>query len=222
MNNFLDELVEKIVESSKLPRIQVERQISPFLEFFIESIINKLAKENKNQLSGNYKYIGSEFPLHKEEKGKEKKNDLHFNVDYLFWNETNNSLLFIELKTDSNSFDLEQYNNYNKIIANIIDNSAKEIYEFLDLLKNKKYKYYKDKTISESSNEIKWSKISDAELIYIAPLNINENRRWGQKKREAINEINFIHFKDLPEKLDADYSKEWEILHKNLLKLDEN
>jgi hypothetical protein len=128
----------------------------------------------------------------------------------------------VELKTDSNSFKTEQYNNYLRIVQNIENNSAIVLYNFLASLTHEKFKYYKNNIIDKCFDNKNWAKIFKCEILYIAPKNIKE-RKWGQNNRSIIdNSINFLHFSDFPENIDTQFPNEWKIIKKGLEVLDNN
>jgi len=222
MNQFLEDLIKNIVANRLLPKIQVERQISPIFEIFIESLINCLAQDIniKKVKEGKYRFIASEFPLQTE--NEEYGNLRSSNIDFLLFNETEKSLLFVELKTDSSSFDLNQYTHYLAVIEGIQNNnSAAGMYTFLKSLQNDKYRYYKEYIVDANIQAALWSEIESADVLYIASQSIKD-RQWGHIKRAAINTIPFIHFCDLPEQIEHDYAEKWELIRENLLPLDEN
>ncbi|MFB2636406.1 hypothetical protein ACE02P_00010 [Shewanella bicestrii] len=62
---FIEKIIQNITENIKLPRAQVERQLMPIIEIFIENIINNYYDEENT-----IKLISSEFPI---PIGKDKK-----------------------------------------------------------------------------------------------------------------------------------------------------
>jgi hypothetical protein len=62
---FINELMRHIIDGVNIPKVQVERAVTPVLSLFIESILNKYF-ENNDEYSGEYKLISPEFPLKKD------------------------------------------------------------------------------------------------------------------------------------------------------------
>ena len=212
---FIKDLVGSIVKNKDMPKVQVEREISPILEMFIEGFMDELGKNGK-VAEGSYKFIAPEFPLSNED-------DSHrsVNIDYLLLNKDTNTLYFIELKTDSSSFKLEQYHYYLDVIAN---KSTIELYDFLGSLKNTKYKNYK-KEIDQNITEEEFKNIRKIELIYLAPKKLTlPNKRRNEKGQKAIEEINFITFEDLDKfnNINSEYSMIWKEITPILVDLDDN
>ena len=212
---FIKDLVGSIVKNKDMPKVQVEREISPILEMFIEGFMDELGRNGK-VAEGSYKFIAPEFPLSNED-------DSHrsVNIDYLLLNKDTNTLYFIELKTDSSSFKLEQYHYYLDVIGN---KSTIELYDFLGSLKNTKYKNYK-KEIDQNITEEEFKNIRKIELIYLAPKKLTlPNKRRNEKGQKAIEEINFITFEDLDEfnNINSEYSTIWKEITPILVDLDDN
>ena len=65
INISIEEYLSKLEEYNKIPKIQIERAISPFLSIFIEELIREFLK-NDISLSGDVEMILPEFPLKKE------------------------------------------------------------------------------------------------------------------------------------------------------------
>jgi hypothetical protein len=223
---FVKELICSIVKSKDMPKVQVEREFSPILEIFIESAMNELAK-NKVVWEGEYKLIAPEFPLNNEEDGNLRS----VNIDYLLVNSRENYLVFVELKTDSHSFETEQYDLYKRIIEK---KDTKNLYHFLSTLQHKKYKNYKE-IVDEKLKKLHLDglkNINDIKLIYIAPAELTkENKHRGNAGKEAIKSLmtnsedeKFVTFADLEKynSIEHDFIDEWKIITKELKNLDDN
>jgi len=212
---FIKTLVSSIVANKNMPKVQVEREISPILELFIEDFMDELGKNGKID-KGSYKFIAPEYPLSNED-----DNHRSVNIDYLLLNIDTNTLYFVELKTDSSSFKLEQYHYYLDVIRN---KSTVELYDFLGSLKNIKYKNYK-KEIDKNITEEEFKNIKKIELIYLAPKKLTlPNKRRNKEGQTAIEEINFITFEDINEfnSINSEYSKIWKEITPILIHLDDN
>jgi len=100
-NNFLDPFFDLLAENKRFPSYQAERRIDIFINFYIKSILEDfIGKE--------IAFVAPEFPL-KKEQGNQSTN-----VDYLCvqTESENKKILFVELKTDSDSFDIDQLQTY--------------------------------------------------------------------------------------------------------------
>ncbi len=64
---FINDLMECIIEGINIPKVQVERVITPILGMFLESILNRVFAEHP-KFSGSYTLVSPEFPLKKENK----------------------------------------------------------------------------------------------------------------------------------------------------------
>lgn len=99
-DGFVNDLMKHIIEGVNIPKVQVERALSPILSLYIESILTSYFNGN-SEYSGSYEMISPEFPLKKE-------NNQSTNIDYLLINRSKKTLVFFELKTDIGSFDVDQ------------------------------------------------------------------------------------------------------------------
>ena len=211
--DFIKLLVHSIVENKDMPKVQVEREISPILEIFLESFINTLAK-NKQIGSGNYKFIAPEFPL-----STELENDQSFNIDFLMCK--NKTLYLVELKTDSSSFHYHQLNRY----ENVMKQNPKKLFNFLLKLENKKYKNLVD-NINKKGYE-NFDEFENIKLIYIAPKKLL-TKKWGENNKQAIEKLqniyNVITFEDLDKynNIEHTYQHIWQTITPILKVLDDN
>ena len=204
--DFFNVYLNKLEELYSYPKIQVERAISPLLSIFITDIINHFLKTN-------IKFYLPEFPFKKE-------NNQSTNIDWLLIDEENEKLYFIEFKTTSDSFNIEQLKLYYEIISRINEGSALFLYEDLKQIQRKSKKKQKYSSIlNKFDNENnQFSNISNAELIYFAPSKI-------KTKFPANSNTKIITFSDLPENLSTGYPFEWKKIREFLItieKLDSN
>ena len=232
--NFTETLITSIVKNRDMPKVQVEREIGPILEIFLEAAVNKLAADGlKNHLileddgdgkeqsvsvfdRGEYWLVAGEFPLKTS-----SDNDQSVTIDYLMVHEAKGSddktLYFVELKTDSSSFKPPQYKNYSSVIEEIQKegNSAEFLAAFLDDLvkKNSKYKKYANEIFGDDQGmkgrlpRKFWNEIRRAKLVYLAPARLfRENKRRGKEAMIALNKTPRVTFADL-------YDKENPITH---------
>ncbi len=205
--DFINELIQHILEGTKIPKVQVERAIGPILGFFVESILDKYF-ENHPVYSGKYQMISPEFPLKKD-------NNQSTNIDFLLVNNSRKTLVLFELKTDVGSIGTEQMEIYFRNKELISKRSAKALKD--DLLqishasKGSKYENIVenfDKVISNPSD------IRNSIIIYLAP---------NAKKVSSNSNLNpdfIMAFRDLPETIEYKYSDFWTVIRNNLVQLD--
>jgi hypothetical protein len=229
---FIEELISFIVDKRNSPKVQVERALSPILEIFIESVMNELA--NKGVIwEGEYELIAPEFPLDNEEEGNLRST----NIDFLLFNKSESFLVFVELKTDSHSFNTKQYEQYEKYIT---ENKSEDLYAFLYKLANDKYQKYYDKyqkykeKIDKKLEDLKLVGLErvSIKIIYIAPKKLTkENKHQGEDRRKAIANLTenrdverFVTFEDMKNNntINHKFAEEWEIITKYIEKLDDN
>jgi len=204
---FIDKLMKHILNGVNIPKVQVERAITPILSLFIESILSKYFECNI-EYSGEYKLISPEFPLKKED------NNQSSNVDYLLVNNSKKVLVFFELKTDIGSLDKNQMNSYIDYKMKISNFSCKILRD--DLIKiqrsssGSKYNYI----VSNFDSIIEKFDIHKMCIVYLAPSPI------VTQIRNTIGIDFVLAFKDLPEILNHNFSKYWIVIRENLLILD--
>lgn len=104
-NNFLNDLFVLLDENKQFPSYQAERRIDIFINYFLEDILEAHYKSSK------ITFIAPEFPLKLENSFQAT------HIDYLCLKEGTEGekeILFVELKTDANSFDPQQLKIYSK------------------------------------------------------------------------------------------------------------
>jgi hypothetical protein len=201
--------MEFIMEGTKIPKVQVERAVSPILALFIADVLTAYFKDNN---PNDYLLVSQEFPLKKDNNNQSK------NIDYLLVNSAKNQLVFVELKTDSRA-NYRQAENYIKVKESIKQKSAKVLSQNLHKIrasskKKRKYDYAVDKF---NSQIVYPERIRDLLIVYIVP------KVLKGKYREFSDKIDHVlSFLDLPDKIDNPYSEEWEIIKNSLIRLDES
>jgi hypothetical protein len=207
-DGFVNDLMKHIIDGVNIPKVQVERAISPILSFYIESILTSYFHSH-SEYSGSYELISPEFPLKKE-------NNQSTNIDYLLINNSKKILVLFELKTDSGSFDTEQTERYVEYKERIRESSASIIRMDLDEISNASSKSSKyDYIISQFDSAVKSAKdVKNTLILYLVPNTI----------KDAIEEkgkADFVlGFNDLPESIEHKYSNYWPDVRSNLLTLD--
>jgi hypothetical protein len=206
-DGFVNDLLKHIINGVNIPKVQVERAISPILSFFIESILSSYFR-NHSEYSGSYELISPEFPLKKE-------NNQSTNIDYLLFNNSKKLLVLFELKTDSSSFNPEQMNEFIEYRNRIQESSASFIRGDLKKIsrassKSSKYEHtsFKFDAAVKSAEEVK-----KAILVYLMPN--------ATKVQIGKGKVDFVlDFNDLPESIEHKYSNYWQDIRSNLVTLD--
>jgi hypothetical protein len=222
---FTKKLMEQLAEDYKTPKISAEIPISSVLSIFIEDLVNHQDLINliydEDEPQGNYfKFFSKEFPLKKVE------NNSSDNMDYLLINDT--TLLIVELKTNSKSFNEEQMENY-KRVKKIIENETKSAGFLIDELKmisqaskesnkyHSTYQFLLDKDLERIVKNT-FNKINKVKILYIAPFYVEA------KLSDPIKFISFNHLSDI-QLSEEDHGKNkslnWEIIREFFLDIEE-
>lgn len=210
-HNFLRQLMKRIVESHQIPKVQVERVVTPILSLFIADILTKKFETNE-LLKGKYEFVSMEFPIKKED------NYGSINVDFLLFNTTTLSMVFLEIKTDSKSWDGFQFEKYLIVRDEVKKYGSGFLLRNLDLIERRSSRSDKYKILQKSisSFEDLMVKSVDLKLLYLGPKKL---------KSKLINDgrLDFVMtFSELPDKIDGDLKEEWLIVREALIKLDSN
>jgi len=203
-NSFLSDYFSKLEEYNSIPKLQIERAISPLLSVFIEELIKEFLI-NKPELSGEIELILPEFPLKKE-------NNQSTNIDWLLVNKEKQILLFVELKTATTSFNSEQLDTYVLIQKYIQKFGAKFLYDDIKIIRNNSSEKNKYDFILQrlSAFHESFRTINRSEIIYIVPTAI----------KHRILDAPVLTFSDFPEYLNHNYQNEWRQLRKFFLSID--
>lgn len=218
-DSFSDVLLGKIMCNRYVPKSQVERQLSPIIEVFLESAMQKLADEGIIW-DGQYRLLATEFPIHNQYplgEGDRSSYSSSTNIDFLVIDTSNRKIILVELKTDYQSMDKEQLNRYREMIKSDCPNKGKQLYEFLDILKSKNSKYFQYiNSINEIENDChcKLSDLYDLRLLYIAPKNMNI------PQYDNIKLVSFSDFYD-NNYISHPFKEDWEIVTKYIKQLDD-
>jgi hypothetical protein len=170
--NF-ESIFNDLIEFRKFPNYQLERRIDIFLLQLIPNLLNNHFNDESD-----WRLVLPEFPV-----SLSQDNDTFDQMDYLFWN--GETLLFIELKTDSRSYKTEQVLRY----QNLTKKNWLSMYSFL---------------IRKSKSKKNWRKFAD-QILYIQKkhpelsliddkLNLqNEVRTWnGDLKACSVQIIDYL------------------------------
>jgi len=201
--------MEFIMEGTRIPKVQVERAVSPILAMFIADVLSSYFKASYPH---DYQLVSQEFPLKKDNSNQSK------NVDYLLVNSDNDELVFVELKTDSRA-NYNQAENYIKVKESVKQKSAKVLSDNLHKIRassNKKHKY--DYAVDKFNARISDpGQINDLLIVYIVPRILKGKYQAFSDKIDHV-----LSFEDLPEMINNSYPEEWKIIRNSLTQLDEN
>ena len=204
--SFVEKLMQTIIKGKNIPKVQVERMVSPIIEIFLEDILTTYYQGNSG-MDDEYKLITPEFPL------KKGGNYQSTNIDYLLFNEKHNFLVILEFKTDLSSFSNSQYKTYIDIQAKI-SQLGNAIFLFDDLndiakASSKKSKY---QTLINSCNQKYFKNIQEIKIIYLVPK--------GMKSKIQQQNVDVITFHDLPKTLSNHlFVMEWNVIRDELKQL---
>lgn len=169
-NVFLTGIIDLLKRNKSFPNYHAERRIDIFINFFMKDILTEYLEKEVS-------FICPEFPLKKE------KGNLSTKLDYLY--KTDDEVVFVELKTDSKSFNLKQMKCY------FLHRTWKPWEEYLKHILDKT-KHHNYNTLR---NELTISGLFDNNLIdfpvrviYVSPeLNGSDKRKVQALNYELIN-----------------------------------
>lgn len=169
---FWENFLKNLREDYYMPRIRMEIVIGEMLSAgILEDIVRKELKKY------DIKYITKEFPIRyiwgKDKNIDKNKHDYYriFSVDYLMGNQKN--LYFVELKTNTNSVNIDQKRRYLNAIKNIKERKLDLYRDYEDIVAHSKdgkyeHRYRKQKEqIERDSGESYFKSCNNIELIYI-------------------------------------------------------
>ncbi len=154
-NDFLEKMLKRLYENRHFPKYQMERRVDILINIFLHDILREFLKIEISE-----KDIIPELPIKKEKEG----NNLSIDIDYFAYCSSRKTGYLVELKTDSNSCDSGQLNQYQKYTFKEIWNGIKEIRKATNKNSKPKYNYLIDRL-----ND--WGVTEDIslEIVYILP-----------------------------------------------------
>lgn len=217
------------------PSIKAEVIFDMLLSPFITDIVKNGINSN-----GHLVLLAKEFPLKVHQNNKGPK------VDYLLMDDSTNDLYIVELKTDNNSFNKEQYNIYLEIQKNgdigenfcriIKDNTQEKYYRNFEICTNVKgsNKYIRmlcqmaeilDGRISGNRATLSKEELAEAirdflkgQTIHIVYVSINEIKVRNKPCEELYREIKNIHLDNIEMyKNNPEKRNLWDLVH-NIIK----
>jgi hypothetical protein len=207
--NFIESLMNHIMEATMIPKAQVERAVGPILSMFLPEVLTGTFQGDPD-LSGEIVIICPEFPL------KKTHNRQSTNIDWLMFNKNRKMLLFVELKTSDTSVNENQNAIYQEHIRQIKAIGGGFLLRDVEVLRDAskesgKYQYLLEKRIAPYRDQIAISHA--ARLIYLVPKSA-QHRVQGYADR-------VLSFSDLAETISSPFALEWEVIHRELLRLDQ-
>ena len=207
--SFVETLMDHIMETTMIPKVQIERAVGPILSMFLEDVLTETLRDDPD-LSGPITMICPEFPL------KKPGNRQSTNIDWLMYNTVRRQLLFFELKTSDTSVDADQNAIYHGKQKAVNSEGGSFLIEDLEQLKGAskeygKYLYILEK-VSQYKNEI--SECHDAKIIYLVP---KSAERKVQGHADKV-----LTFGMLSNSITGSFAKEWIIIQSHLCLLDDS
>lgn len=204
------ELCDLLVKNKEFPNYQAERRMDLFVNFFLKDIYAALNDGIEIE------FVAPEFPLKNNENNRSTK------VDYLYIKKTpkqaEKTLIFVELKTDTKSFDDKQCDRYlnakwEKCWKDLTPISQNSIYK-------KKYDILQNSILSEKYHLDKDLDKVNIEVLYIIPsIEIGLKNKMDNNK-SCLSAITFKDF-NMP-KIHKYFSKNpelndvWKLINENL------
>ena len=201
---FFEEYLHTLFEYNQVPKLQIERAISPLLSIYIEELVKQHLKKTSSP-AHKLELVAPEFPL-------KKKNNQSTNVDWLLIDKKNLVLYLIELKTAGSSYNSEQLDTYKLVQKFIQKFGAGFLYDDLQKIRNKSIEKSKYDFVLNKCEPFReyFKKIKEAEIIYIVPTSI----------KYKLDEVKALSFSELPTTLDHVFSNEWKLLRDFFISID--
>ncbi|MBW6465666.1 MAG: hypothetical protein K0B06_04095 [Brevefilum sp.] len=207
--NFIESLMDHIMEATMIPKAQVERAVGPILSMFLADVLTETLADDPH-LSGPIAMICPEFPL------KKAHNRQSTNIDWLMHHENRGILLFVELKTSDTSVNESQNAIYHEHIRQVQARGGGFLVQDVEALRDAsnesgKYQYLLEERITPFRDQIAASRA--ASLVYLVPKSA-QNRVQDHADR-------VITFSELSANIQSPYAREWAVIHDRLSQLDQ-
>ena len=206
--SFIVTLMAHIMEATMIPKAQVERAVGPILSLFLPQVLTATFQEDP-ELSGEIVMICPEFPL------KKTHNRQSTNIDWLMFNKSRKMLLFFELKTSDTSVNDQQNAIYDERVRQIHASGGEFLVQDVEELRDAsnesgKYQYLLEKRLAPYHDQM--TNCREARLIYLVP------KSARQKIEGHADRV--LCFSDLAKIIPDPFAQEWEVVHKELSRLD--
>lgn len=166
-----------------------ERMIQVLLSNYIARIIKDKVCKDEHDINQNIELISMEFPIPKDFNIK-NDSEMEKNVDFLLLSET--CVYFVELKSNTSSWQDKQMKNYLKILDKI-NNGESSFKTLMGNIENKANNKFIDKYSNILNKLGTNSNINKAKVIYIVPEEIKKDKSKNNTK------IEWLSFSDLAE-----------------------
>lgn len=207
-NPFVEELMNHIMETRMIPKVQVERAVGPILNVFLADVLTATFSHDPNRAGKNV-VICPEFPF------KKPDNNQSTNIDWLMYNPEQKELLFVELKTSDTSVNVQQTAFYRAKQKEIREQGGAILIQDLEAIRDAsseygKYQFIMEEKILPFKKDIYLC--HDACIVYLVP----ESAVHKVKKYADI----VLTFGGLSNTIEGPYSEEWRIIQRHLCVLD--
>jgi hypothetical protein len=205
--SFVEALMESIIETAMIPKVQIERAVGPILSMFLEDVLTETLRDDP-ALSGRLVMICPEFPL------KKPGNSQSTNIDWLMYNSVRRQLLFVELKTSDTSIVTDQSNIYSEKQKTVRSDGGSFLIKDIEHLRDAsresgKYRYIIEK-VSPFKAEI--AACRDVRIVYLVPKSAEHN------VKDHADRV--LTFGMLSNDINGSFAEEWKVIQSRLCKLD--
>lgn len=205
---FLETLMERIMRQTMIPKVQVERAISPILGLFVAELLSI-------KWGDDLKLICEEFPLKKVPQDGVATN-LSTNIDWLLYSTMHDQLVFLELKTADTSFNPEQEAIYRTLVRKVRECGAAFLLDDLEKIRfaSREPKKY-DEVLNCAAHVEGFRTCRKGKLVYLVPAVVRDAQH-----EPSDSELEWLSFEDLPCEIHSAFAAEWRIIRRHLMKLD--
>ncbi len=209
---FIQALMEQIMAGAMIPKVQIEREVSPILGMFLEELLTITFKDDP-LLSGSFRIICPEFPL------KKADNRQSTNIDWLMYNAERKQLIFVELKTADTSVNSAQGEIYRDKQKKIRSCGASFLIEDLRQLRDAsgehgKYNHVLKNAVDQHEEAL--AACREAFIVYLVPGSIKE------RVDKCAYADHVLSFSLLPRSIFGPFAAEWEVIQPYLCELDDS
>lgn len=215
---FFKALMSHIMAGSMIPKVQVERSVGPIIGFF-------LAEALSARFSRNIVMLCPEFPIRKA-RSNDSANNQSTNIDWLMFNQDDQELVLVELKTTDTSFRQGQSDIYTELQKTIAQQkSAAFLIEELQAIaaasqETGKYENVmavlaQKLDVSEADLPRRLADVGHAKIIYLAP-EVSKPATWPENN----DSLAWLSFGDLPADIEHSYAAHWPAVRSSVVMLD--
>ncbi len=208
--DFIETLMDHIMEATMIPKAQIERAVGPILSMFLPQVLTETLRDDPD-LSGEIHMVCPEFPL------KKADNRQSTNIDWLMINPSRAMLIFVELKTSDTSINADQNTIYHQKLDDVRRQGGAFLIRDVEILRDAsiesgKYGYILEKRIDPHRDAI--TDCREARLLYLVPASAQHKLvRFADK---------VLSFGNLSTDIPDPYPDAWRVIHQRLCILDES